>query len=72
MIPFLAKTWFLWWMLAIVAGVRCFHVLCTRCQVETREVADFEEFEEQETANFSSLLLQHAQVVSLPEAQGAF
>jgi hypothetical protein len=69
MIPFLAKTWSLWWMLAIVAGVRCFHVLSTRGQLETLAPAVFEE---EEAANFSSLLLQHAQVVSLPETQGAF
>ena len=69
MIPFIAKTWFLWWTLAIVVGVRCFHVLCTRGQVEALEPTVFEE---QEAANFSSLLLQHAQVVSLPETQGAY
>jgi hypothetical protein len=68
-IPFIAKTWFLWWTLAIVAGVRCFHVLSTRGNVETLDPAVIEE---EEAANFSSLLLQHAQVVSLPETQGAF
>jgi len=67
MIPFLAKTWFLWWMLAMVAGVRCFHVLCTRGEAQTPEPAL-----EEEAATISSLLLQHAQVVSLPETQGAF
>jgi hypothetical protein len=27
MIPFMEKTWFLWWMLAIVVIVRWFHLL---------------------------------------------
>ncbi|MGA2417121.1 MAG: hypothetical protein ABSF59_21920 [Candidatus Sulfotelmatobacter sp.] len=70
MIPFIAKMWFLWWMLAIAAGVRCYHRLCIRSQVETLDPAIF--VEEEEAAGISSLLLQHAQIVSLPETQGAF
>jgi hypothetical protein len=56
-------------MLAIVAGVRCYHLLCTRSQVQTLHPAIVEE---EEAASVSSLLLQHAQIVSLPETQSAF
>jgi hypothetical protein len=69
MIPFIARTWFLWWMLAIATGVRCYHLLCTRSQVQTLHPAIVEE---EEAASVSSLLLQHAQIVSLPETQSAF
>jgi hypothetical protein len=69
MISFLAKICFLCWPLAIVVGVRCFHVLCTRSQVET--VCPIA-LEEEETAWNSSNLLQRAHLARLPETQGAF
>jgi hypothetical protein len=37
MILLIAKTWFLWWMLAIVVIVRWFHVLSAGATVEARE-----------------------------------
>ena len=33
MILFIEKTWFLWWMLAIIVAVRCFHLLSVRARV---------------------------------------
>ena len=32
-ILFIEKTWFLWWMLAIIVAVRCFHLLSVRARV---------------------------------------
>jgi hypothetical protein len=34
MITFMEKTWFLWWMFAVVVVVRWFHVLQTTTRLE--------------------------------------
>jgi hypothetical protein len=37
MISFIAKTWWLWWMLATVVAVRWFHLLSEANQMEPAE-----------------------------------
>ena len=46
MILFIEKTWFLWWMLAIIIAVRGFHVLSVRAKSGGPDALGSEEEEE--------------------------
>jgi hypothetical protein len=38
MIPFMEKTWLMWWMLAVIVIVRWFHLLQATADVEGSDV----------------------------------
>ena len=40
MIPFIQKTWFLWWILAALIILRWFHLFSVRMEDEAREAPD--------------------------------
>ena len=65
MIFFIEKTWFLWWMLAVVLTLRWFH-LSTRAKLEGPDALANEE-KEQEAYILSWRILRKTQVISLFE-----
>ena len=71
MIHFIEKTWFLWWMLAIVVAVRWFHALSMLGTMQDPDSLALAT-EEAEEAYVSTLFLQKAHFVSLTETQRAF
>jgi hypothetical protein len=68
MISFIAKTWWLWWMLAIVVAVRWFHLQLEATQIEPPETLTSEE----EEAIVSWQLRRNGQVISMFEREHAF
>lgn len=70
MIPFISKTWFLWWTLAILIAVRWFHLVSAK-KMQSAD-ASASEAEEQQACMVSWRILHDAQVVSLPETESAF
>jgi hypothetical protein len=62
---FIEKTWFLWWMLAIVLALRWFH-LSVSAKLEGPDAAASEE-REQEAYIVSWQILRKTQVISLFE-----
>jgi hypothetical protein len=69
-ILFIAKTWFLWWMLAIVVAVRWFHLLSAK-RMESADQS-VSEAQEEEAYIVSWRILHDAQVVSLPKTENAY
>ena len=63
MIPFLEKTWFLWWMLADVVVLCWFHALSTRNKNQV-EGLDMLDSEEEEAYIVSWQLLRRARAIS--------
>jgi membrane-anchored glycerophosphoryl diester phosphodiesterase (GDPDase) len=66
-ILFIEKTWFLWWMLAIILALRWFH-LSTRAKMEAPDAVTSEE-KEQEAYILSWRILHKTQVISLFETK---
>jgi hypothetical protein len=66
-ILFIEKTWFLWWMLAIILALRWFH-LSTRTKMEGPDALACEEKEE-EAYILSWRILHKTQVISLFETK---
>lgn len=69
MILFIEKTWFLWWMLAIVVGLRWFHLVSTSVKLEGLEAQAVEEEEEAYVDTWQ--ILHKAQVISLFNTESA-
>jgi hypothetical protein len=69
-ILFIEKTWFLWWMLAIVVAMRWFHLLSAK-KMQSADLSA-SEAQEQEAYMVSWRILHDAQVVSLPKTENAF
>ncbi len=67
MISFIAKTWWLWWMLAIVVAVRWFHLL----EANQMEPAETLAPEEEEEDVVSWQLRRNGQVISMFEREHA-
>lgn len=63
MILFIEKTWFLWWMLAIIIVLRWFHVVSANPKVEGLDALAPEE--EEEAYIVSWRILRKTQVISL-------
>jgi hypothetical protein len=61
-IPFIEKTWFLWWMLAVVVILRWFYVLSAPAKVNA---IDTLASEEERAYILSWRLLRKAQAISL-------
>ncbi|MGA7218194.1 MAG: hypothetical protein WBX38_07770 [Candidatus Sulfotelmatobacter sp.] len=70
MLVFIEKTWFLWWMLAMVAGIRWFHLISVNSKVEGFEAPAPEE--EEQAYIVSWRILRNAQPVSLVETNRAY
>jgi hypothetical protein len=69
-ISFIAKTWFLWWMFAIVIVLRWFHLLVSaNAKMESPNALASEE--EQEAYIVSWRVLHKTQVISLFETERA-
>jgi hypothetical protein len=68
MLPFLAKTWPLWWAISIPIVLRWFHLLFNRQATGNSEAL----IREEDETYSGDLVLQQAQVVSLPDLQRAF
>jgi hypothetical protein len=68
-IHFIAKTWFLWWMLAIVVVVRWFHTVSVGARLERPGALPSEE--EQEAYIRSWRVLRKTQVISLFDSRRA-
>jgi hypothetical protein len=71
---FIAKTWFLWWMLANVVVLRWFYVLSRRCRLEVPHplIAAEAAVEEETEYIVAWQLLRNAQPVSLSKFKDAF
>jgi hypothetical protein len=62
-ILFLEKTWFVWWMLATVVGLRWFHLLSANVKLEGLEAQAAEKEEEAYVDTWQ--ILRKGQVISL-------
>jgi len=71
MILFIEKTWFLWWMLAIVVAARWFHLLSAGARMEGPGARAAEEAEEEAAYLRSWRILRKTQVISLFGAKRA-
>ncbi|HZW92403.1 MAG TPA: hypothetical protein VFF64_05470 [Candidatus Eremiobacteraceae bacterium] len=67
MIPFVEKTWFVWWIVAIVFTTRWFHVLA-----RYSKVGDFDAFTSEEEAQIPGAHVRKMQAVSLTETKRTF
>jgi hypothetical protein len=68
-IHFIAKTWFLWWMLAMVVAVRWFHMLSVGVRMERPDALPSEEEEEAYIRSWQ--VLRKTQVISLFDSRRA-
>jgi len=68
-ILFIEKTWFLWWMLAIIIVLRWFHVASANPKVEGLDALAPEEEEEADIVSWR--ILRKTQVISLFQSERA-
>lgn len=66
MILFIEKTWFLWWMLAIIIAVRWFQLLSVSVKLEG---PDTPAWEKEKAYMLSWRILHKAQIISLFDAE---
>jgi hypothetical protein len=69
MIPFIAKTWFLWWMLAIVLALRWMHLVSAAAK--KMDAPDALALEEEQAYIVSWRILHKAHAISIFQTKRA-